>query len=51
MYAQNIPDCHSGCKSKCDKEHTEHEGYEKLEQPHKKKPKSWGQKEASKLHR
>ena len=46
MSAQNILDHHSGCKAKCVKECTEHEG--PIKAPMKKK--SQGQKETSQSH-
>ena len=47
MNAQNILDHHSECKAKNDKECMEWEGREKAKKSHKKKFKSWGQKEMS----
>ena len=40
MNAQVILEHHSGCKTKCDKEHAEQEGQEKEKKSHKKKSKS-----------
>ena len=51
MNAQSILGHHSGCKAKCNKEYAEYEGHKKVKKSHKKKSKSWGQKEVSQLPR
>ena len=47
MNAQNVLEHCFGCEAKCDKECMGQEGQENAKMSHKKKCKSWGQKEAS----